>query len=212
VDGLRRPAGRRVGPGSAARLTTAARGDYFDNGSIQHLSHVILDMLQFFDMGSDAEPPGADGMFIERVQYMFHSPAIAAGDKDPYANGGPPCCRTRTAAPSRRTNRQGIGTTGAPPTAPCTSAWTDRDTTPWTSPAAGLSPSSSSPSSVPTAEFFRTLRTSQASLDLQDKYGVRAQDNGLERFLTATRRQNLVASGIRCKRTGAVPVHGDVRR
>jgi hypothetical protein len=65
---------------------------------------------------------------------------------------------------------------------------------------------------VPTAEFFRTLRTSQASLDLQDKYGVSVQDNGLERFLTATRRQNLVASGIRCKRTGAVPVHGDVRR
>ena len=29
----------------AARLTTAAQGDYFDNGSIQHLSHVILDML-----------------------------------------------------------------------------------------------------------------------------------------------------------------------
>ena len=29
---------------SAARLTTAAQGDYFDNGSIQHVSHVIPDM------------------------------------------------------------------------------------------------------------------------------------------------------------------------
>ena len=43
---------------------------------------------------------------------------------------------------------------------------------------------------VPSADFFRTLRTSQASLDLQDKYGVSPSDNGLERFLTATRHQN----------------------
>ncbi len=34
------------------------------------------------------------------------------------------------------------------------------------------------------AEFFRTLRTSQASLDLQNKYSVSVEDNGLERFLT----------------------------
>ena len=44
----------------------------------------------------------------------------------------------------------------------------------------------------PTAEVFRTLRTSQASLDLQEKYGVAVEDNGLERFLTATRRQNFI--------------------
>jgi hypothetical protein len=45
---------------------------------------------------------------------------------------------------------------------------------------------------VPSAEFFRTLRTNQASLDLQHKYGVRPSDNGLERFITATRRQNFL--------------------
>ena len=45
---------------------------------------------------------------------------------------------------------------------------------------------------MPSAEFFRTLRTSQASLDLQEKYGVAVEDNGLERFLTATRRQNFL--------------------
>jgi hypothetical protein len=45
---------------------------------------------------------------------------------------------------------------------------------------------------VPSAEFFRTLRTSQASLDLQRTYGVRPEDNGLERFITATRRQNFL--------------------
>ena len=45
---------------------------------------------------------------------------------------------------------------------------------------------------VPTAEFFRLMRVNQASLDLQNQFGVAADDNGLERFLTATRRQNFL--------------------
>ena len=45
---------------------------------------------------------------------------------------------------------------------------------------------------VPTAQFFRSLRTSQASLDLQHLYGVPQTANRLERFITATRRQNFV--------------------
>jgi hypothetical protein len=45
---------------------------------------------------------------------------------------------------------------------------------------------------VPTAEFFRVMRVNQASLDLQSKFGVNSDDNGLERFLTATRRQNFL--------------------
>jgi hypothetical protein len=53
---------------AAARLTTAAQGDYFDNDSIRHLSHVIPDMLQFFDMDDEMEPPGEDGIFSERSQ------------------------------------------------------------------------------------------------------------------------------------------------
>ena len=47
---------------------------------------------------------------------------------------------------------------------------------------------------MPTAEFFRTLGTSQASLDPQEGYGVAVEDNGLERFLTATRQQNFLVS------------------
>jgi hypothetical protein len=35
---------------SSAHLTSAVAGDYFDNGSIQHLSHNIIDMLQWFNM------------------------------------------------------------------------------------------------------------------------------------------------------------------
>jgi hypothetical protein len=45
---------------------------------------------------------------------------------------------------------------------------------------------------VPTAEFFRVLRINSASLDYQQAYGVNPDDNGLERFSTATRRQNFL--------------------
>ena len=45
---------------------------------------------------------------------------------------------------------------------------------------------------TPTAEFFRVMRVNQASLDLVNQFGVADEDNGLERFLTATRRQNFL--------------------
>jgi hypothetical protein len=45
---------------------------------------------------------------------------------------------------------------------------------------------------VPTADFFTTMRVNQASLDLQNEFGVAPTDNGLERFITATRRQNFL--------------------
>jgi hypothetical protein len=46
---------------------------------------------------------------------------------------------------------------------------------------------------TPTADFFRVMRVNQASLDLVHQFGVADEDNGLERFLTATRRQNFLA-------------------
>jgi hypothetical protein len=45
---------------------------------------------------------------------------------------------------------------------------------------------------VPSADFFRSMRVNQASLDLQAQFGVDPSDNGLERFITATRRQNFL--------------------
>ena len=45
---------------------------------------------------------------------------------------------------------------------------------------------------VPTAEFFRAMRANQAAQDLQNKFNVDPDDNGLERFITATRRQNFL--------------------
>ncbi|HEY1348298.1 MAG TPA: hypothetical protein VGF67_01575, partial [Ktedonobacteraceae bacterium] len=54
---------------------------------------------------------------------------------------------------------------------------------------------------VPTADFFKTMRSNQAALNFQtfeQGFGgstsgtVDSEDNGLERFLTATRRQNFL--------------------
>ena len=46
---------------------------------------------------------------------------------------------------------------------------------------------------VPTAELFARMRSAQAAQHLQRKYlGGSADDNGVERFITATRRQNFL--------------------
>ena len=45
---------------------------------------------------------------------------------------------------------------------------------------------------VPTADFFRAMRVNQAALDLAKQWGVKPAANGIERFITATRRQNFL--------------------
>ena len=45
---------------------------------------------------------------------------------------------------------------------------------------------------VPTTNFFAAMRRNQAANDLVETHGVEEEDNGLERFLTATRRQNFL--------------------
>ena len=45
---------------------------------------------------------------------------------------------------------------------------------------------------VPSAEFFRVMRANAAAQDLQKQFDVDPDDNGLERFTTATRRQNFL--------------------
>jgi hypothetical protein len=46
---------------------------------------------------------------------------------------------------------------------------------------------------VPTADFFARMRTAQAAQNLQQQFlGGSDSDNGLERFITATRRQNFL--------------------
>jgi hypothetical protein len=45
---------------------------------------------------------------------------------------------------------------------------------------------------VPTAETFRQMRNNVAAQDLQVQFKIDPDDNGLERFITATRRQNFL--------------------
>jgi len=219
---------------SSARFTTASSGSYFDNGSIQHLAHVIEDLTQFYNKDPNkfagAEP------YTERVQYMFRSdPIPSLGNTDQFTNGGGTAFLANDA--SVFLHYKSLGTTEAIQTAasPNTvnSAQPDgsgviprmghlsalqqssraADGTPihirMDGPgfSAGDVPNGTSQPKlqfmifVPTADFFRTMRANQAALNFQTfeagKGGstsgtVDADDNGLERFLTATRRQNFL--------------------
>jgi hypothetical protein len=59
-------------------------------------------------------------------------------------------------------------------------------------PAGSLQPKLEFAAFVPTAEMFRQMRVNVAAQDLQVQFGVDPDDNGLERFITATRRQNFL--------------------
>jgi hypothetical protein len=195
---------------ASAHLTTAAAGDYFDNGSIQHLSHLLLDMLQFFAMKTASSAPGADGKFTQRVQYAFHSPAISRGNPDQFTDsGGPALLPNQNRGPHYAAQTaQGIGMAngvrrmghlsclqrssraadGTPIHLRMDGPGFDAMDVPGGTPL----PKLQFTIFVPTAEFFRTLRVNQASLDLVAKYGVAPHANGLERFITTTRRQNFL--------------------
>lgn len=219
---------------SSAHFTTATSGSYFDNGSIQHLSHVIQDLTQFYNKDPNkftgAEP------FTERVQYMFRSdPIPSLGNSDQFTNGGGPAFLANDA--TIFLNYQSQGTTEAIQTAaspntvnspqPDGSGITPRmghlpalqqssranDGTPihirMDGPgfSAGDVPNGTQQPKlqftifVPSADFFRTMRSNQSALNFQTLEAgsggsttgtVASDDNGLERFLTATRRQNFL--------------------
>src|SRR5579883_1232045 len=219
---------------SSARFTTATSGSYFDNGSIQHLSHLIQDLAQFYK--------NPDEPFTERVQYMFRSdPIPSLGNSDQFTDGGGTAFLANDATIFLK--YQAEGTTEASQTA--ASPNTVNDPQPASNPdgeageviprmghLSALQQTSRAPDGtpihirmdgpgfssgdvpdgstqpklqftifVPTADFFATMRANQAALQFQaaeqGKGGsptgtVDADDNGLERFLTATRRQNFL--------------------
>jgi uncharacterized membrane protein YgcG len=198
-------------------LTTARPDDYFGLGSLQHLSHDILDMAQFFDLNARAAP-GTDGTFLERVQYMFRAdpPPSMGRAASQFLDGGGSAFipnefkgfgdAARSAA--------GIGTlpdpvTGKPQhrmghlstlqrssrTADGRPIHVRNDGPGFDSmdvPDGSKQPKLQFMAFVPSADFFATMRRNQASLDLQKKFHVDPDDNGLERFITATRRQNFL--------------------
>jgi hypothetical protein len=210
VDGSGPAAITTCAGNASARLTTAVAGDYFDNGSVQHLAHDILDLVQFFDL-DDTGTPGDDGTFTERVQYMFRStPPPSLGNADQFTNGGGPSFLdnrfqgTGDALASAR----GIGTPGNEHRMGHLSTLQRSSRAADGTPihirmdgpgfdAMDVPDGSSQPKLqftvfVPSADFFRTMRSNQASLDLAAANAVAPTDNGLERFITATRRQNFL--------------------
>jgi hypothetical protein len=223
---------------ASSQLTTAVSGDYFDNGTVQHLSHVIQDLPKFY---ADNEP------FTERVQYMFRSdPIPSLGNADQLKDGGGGAFFENNGSIFLKYQAQ--GTTEAIQTA---LAFPNpvNDPQPPTSPnpddigkrnprmghlsalqqvsraadgtalhvrmdgpgfSAGDVPDGSRQAKlqfsvfVPTSDFFQRLRDATAAQNFQQidplfpgrggsPHGtVGSDDNGLERFLTATRRQNFL--------------------
>jgi hypothetical protein len=80
------------------QFTTAKRGDYFDNGSIVHFSHVIDDLYQFYQTAAQDPTGGGGEPATERIQYMFRSNQTGSGFQgmpvnqtgDGFTNGGSP--------------------------------------------------------------------------------------------------------------------------
>jgi hypothetical protein len=185
---------------STAHLTTSFPGQYFDNGAIQHLSHNIEDLQQFY---ANDEP------FTERCQYMFRSdPIPSLGNNNQFSNGGGPAyidnvfqgtddAQKNAAAVNTFNGQHRMGHLAAlqrsSRAADGTPLHIRMDGTGFDNldvPDGSSQPKLQFTVFVPTAEFFRAMRVNQASLDLVQQFGVAPDDNGLERFITATRRQN----------------------
>jgi hypothetical protein len=183
----------------SAVLTSARPGDYFDNGSIMHLSHVIEDLAQFY-----AEP------YRERVQFMFRSdPIPARGGAGPYGGGGPAFLQNTFQTPEDAINNAaGLNSSGdqhrighlsalqrssrAPDSTPMHIRVDGAALDAMDVPDRSLQPKLQFAIFVPTADFFATMRRNQASLDLASTYKVASAHRGIERFITTTRRQNFL--------------------
>jgi hypothetical protein len=230
---------------SISKLTTAKAGDYFDNGSIAHFSHVIDDLYQFYSTpNQDAKRPAGEP-FTERVQYMFRSNQLGTvhgipseGNIDQFANGGGPAfinnvfqgtdaaqrgaqdLKGRFAPGNQNLDATftGTGRVGHEAALQRVSRATDAAHTPihirndgpgfdamdvpafTTFPTKGVNvPAGSNQFKlqflifVPTSKFFADLRTAVAAQDFQHNFlANQDDDNGLERFITATRRQNFL--------------------
>jgi len=200
---------------ASSHLTNKVAGNYFDNGSIQHLSHDILDLAQW--LATPAQDPPNGETYTERVQYMFRSNQQGTPDglpnpgfTDQFTNGGGPAFLANTfqGTGDASANARAIGTfegehrMGHESALQRSSRAADGTPIHIRMDGAGFDtldvpngtnqPKLEFTVFVPTAEFFRAMRVNQASLDLVNQFGVADEDNGLERFMTATRRQNFL--------------------
>ncbi len=241
---------------NSARLTSAKSGDYFDNGSIAHFSHVIQDLFAFFASPQQepdpSDPADAGEPFTERVQYMFRSDQTgtsfgipAMGNSDQYTNSGGPAfinnvfqlgsavaaARDASGKYTPQNSTLDATFTGLPRighTSALQQASRANDGTPLhirmdgpgfdnmdvpafntagtanaVSDGVFATPGTNEPAGtnqfklqfmmfMQTAQLFAAMRNAVAAQDLQKQFNVAPGDNGLERFITATRRQNFL--------------------
>jgi hypothetical protein len=256
VDSSGPPAITTFAGNSSAVLTSAKAGDYFDNGSIAHFSHVILDMFAFLATPSqESAAVGGGEPFTERVQYMFRSNQLGTtdglpsdGNSDQFTNGGGPAfinnvfqgtgtalAAAQDSAGQFTANNETLNATftglprigheaalqefsrasdGTPLHIRMDGPGFDSMDTPAfnTSGVANVVndgtfdevpngtnvPAGSNQFKLefiiflPTAQLFANMRNAAAAQKFQVEFNVAAGDNGLERFLTATRRQNFL--------------------
>jgi hypothetical protein len=198
--------------GHGIKLTNAQAGNYFDNGAIQHLSHVLLDLQQFYVDGKPPDTPGGDTRepFEERLQYMFESPPqVQENAADPFRDGGGPHNlgtigaflpnRFRGAGYARQSaqqfarvghvsalHRSGRTSDGRPIHLRIDGPGFDSMDFNRNQPKLQFS------GFFPSADFFSDLRRNLGAVDLMDEFNLDEEDHGLERFSTATRRQNFL--------------------
>jgi hypothetical protein len=229
---------------SSAKLTNAEPGDYFDNGSIAHFSHVIEDLFQFYALPHQ-DPRHPEGEpFTERCQYMFRSNQLGTptgipseGHAEQFRNGGGPAFISNV---FQGTNAALLGARDPhgkfiPGNARLGATFTGEsrigheaalqqvsraaDSTPlhiradgpgfdsmdvpafrtFPAPKGHQVPAGSNQFKLqffmylPTADLFARMRSAQAAQQFQkDFMAGSTDDNGLERFITATRRQNFL--------------------
>jgi hypothetical protein len=231
---------------SNAQFTNAKAGDYFGLGSIQHLSHVIEDLFQFYSLkNQDTRHPDGEPA-SERLMYMFRANQAGTPNglpapfnaTDPFTNGGCPAFvinkfvgtndamldaqdagglfkSTDPAAKQQtetftglgrigheqalqRSSRAGNGTpihirVDGPGLSSLDVPAFQTFPTGGTNVAAGsLQPKLEFAIFMPTSESFRQMRVNTAAQDLQVQFKIDPGDNGLERFITSTRRQNFL--------------------
>jgi hypothetical protein len=188
---------------SSARLTTARGRDYFNHGSIVHLSHAIIDLEQFYARPSET--------YVRREAAMFSAdPLPRQGNADPFTNGGGPAFVPNVFNGPQQAEREAEGTTtfDRQPHIAHTTALQRSSRAPDRAPmhiradgpgfdSLDVPDGSQQPKLhfaiyLPTADFFAMMRRSQASTDLAQRSNVPEQNQGIERFLTATRRQNFL--------------------
>ena len=188
---------------TTAKMTTAAKHDYFAHGSIQHLSHLIQDLEQFYENPKET--------YERRAAAMFGSnPLPSRGYADQYTDGGGPAAlrsfflsnlsaSSEAEAPAQFDQQRHIGHSTAlqrsSRAANAKPLHIRADGPGFDSldvPDGSLQPKLNFSIFVPTADFFRTMRRNQASLDLAQQNNVPPDNLGLERFITATRRQNFL--------------------